>query len=226
VPELTHDTAEDGFHEIQLSGKQLVFLFMTATIVSVFIFLCGVLVGRGARDAGAIDPAQTSTVASNTPAVTTDAGPPAAEPPAPAESADDLSYHRRLQGEGAPAESLKKPADEPAPAAVPAPAPEPPAKQPAATVPQRTPAAADVPTSGRPGSHVIQLFASRDQAVAAKLVKQLNSKGYPAFLVAPESRSVPQTYKVQVGRYSEREAEQVARQLAKEGDFKPWIVSR
>ncbi len=42
----THD---DGFHEIQLNGKQLVFLFMAATVVSVVIFLCGVLVGRGVR---------------------------------------------------------------------------------------------------------------------------------------------------------------------------------
>jgi len=41
--------ADDHFHEIQLSGKQLVFLFMAATVVSVVIFLCGVLVGRGVR---------------------------------------------------------------------------------------------------------------------------------------------------------------------------------
>jgi hypothetical protein len=40
---------DDGFHEIQLNGKQLVFLFMAATVVSVVIFLCGVLVGRGVR---------------------------------------------------------------------------------------------------------------------------------------------------------------------------------
>ena len=44
---LTHHTQDDGFHEIQLNGKQLVFLFMAATVVSVVIFLCGVLVGRG-----------------------------------------------------------------------------------------------------------------------------------------------------------------------------------
>ena len=42
-------TENDGFHEIQLNGKQLVFLFMAATVVSVVIFLCGVLVGRGVR---------------------------------------------------------------------------------------------------------------------------------------------------------------------------------
>jgi hypothetical protein len=42
-------TPDDGFHEIQLNGKQLVFLFMAATVVSVVIFLCGVLVGRGVQ---------------------------------------------------------------------------------------------------------------------------------------------------------------------------------
>ncbi len=49
MTELSHDAADDGFHEIQLSGKQLVFLFMATTVVSVVIFLCGVLVGRGVR---------------------------------------------------------------------------------------------------------------------------------------------------------------------------------
>src|SRR5262245_24915814 len=42
-------TSENGFHEIQLNCKHLVFLFMAATVVSVVIFLCGVLVGRGVR---------------------------------------------------------------------------------------------------------------------------------------------------------------------------------
>ena len=46
---ITHDAVDDGFHEIQLSGKQLVFLFMATTAVSVMIFLCGVLVGRDVR---------------------------------------------------------------------------------------------------------------------------------------------------------------------------------
>jgi DedD protein len=39
--------SDEGFHEIQLNGKQLVFLFMAATVVAVVIFLCGVMVGRG-----------------------------------------------------------------------------------------------------------------------------------------------------------------------------------
>ena len=54
-PPLTTHAQDDGFHEIQLNGKQLVFLFMAATVVSVVIFLCGVLVGRGVRSAQDIE---------------------------------------------------------------------------------------------------------------------------------------------------------------------------
>ena len=39
--------SDQGVREIQLSGKQLVFMFMTATVAAVVIFLCGVMVGRG-----------------------------------------------------------------------------------------------------------------------------------------------------------------------------------
>ena len=46
---MAHELQDEGFHEIQLNGKQLVFLFMAATVVSVVIFLLGVFVGRGVR---------------------------------------------------------------------------------------------------------------------------------------------------------------------------------
>src|SRR5687767_6515297 len=42
----THD---DAFREIQLNGKQLVFLFMAGVVIFVVIFLFGVMVGRGVR---------------------------------------------------------------------------------------------------------------------------------------------------------------------------------
>ena len=35
---VTSRTHDDGFHEIQLSGKQLVFLFMAASVVAGVIF--------------------------------------------------------------------------------------------------------------------------------------------------------------------------------------------
>jgi cell division septation protein DedD len=45
--------SDQGFHEIQLTGKQLVFLFMAAVVLAVSIFLLGVSVGRGVRSSAA-----------------------------------------------------------------------------------------------------------------------------------------------------------------------------
>ncbi len=41
--------ADESFREIQLSGKQLIALFMAAAVVLIATFLSGVLVGRGVR---------------------------------------------------------------------------------------------------------------------------------------------------------------------------------
>ena len=107
---------DDGFHEIQLNGKQLVFLFMAATVVSVVIFLCGVLVGRGVRTnqlasaeaSGAATSGEPSPQQPPSPPQPTPAGSDptaAAPPPAPA---DDLTYFNRLEKKNAPAESPSK----------------------------------------------------------------------------------------------------------------------
>src|SRR4249920_2184739 len=96
----THD---DGFHEIQLNGKQLVFLFMAVTVVSVVIFLCGVLVGRNVRErtvAAADEAARGALVAEATPQPSAPVAPPAGSDPtaaAPPPTADDLSYFDRLE---------------------------------------------------------------------------------------------------------------------------------
>lgn len=214
---MTHDTSEDGFHEIQLSGKQLVFLFMATTVVSVVIFLCGVLVGRGVRADGAADPpiaagavASPSDAAPAAPA--TDA-PPSADVPTPVPDAE-LTYHDRLQQEK-PKEELKPTPPDARPQAAP------PASAPAAT--PVAAAAADVPTSGRPGAWVIQVQALSNRAAAGSVVKGLIAKGYPAFLQMPAKGAVA-IYRVQIGRYNDRrEAEQVARRLEKEEQFRPDI---
>lgn len=220
MSELSHDTAEDGFHEIQLNGKQLVFLFILVTFASVVIFLCGVLVGRGARAARGEEPAEISAEVTTpaSPQAVPDGGPPAAEPPAPAPEADELSYHKRLQGTDAPKDELKASTS----AKTTRPAPAQPA--PAARTDAAQPPAADAPASGRPGAWVVQVVALQDRLVATSLVTRLNGKGYPAFLVTTAAGSVPRMYKVQVGRYNDkREAEQIRQRLEKEEQFKPWI---
>lgn len=222
MPELSHDAAEEGFHEIQLSGKQIVFLVMVVTVVSAVIFLCGVLVGRGVRNERA--DAADETVAVSTPVTpppTATSPPTTTEPPSPpSEAADELSYHKRLQGETAPPESLKPQNQTP-------PAPQPTSPQPTnppAPAPVVTPpAASDVPTSGRPGSWIVQVTALRDAAAARNVVKDLVSKGFSAFLVNP-APDMPVIYRVQIGGFANRaDAEQIARRIEKEEQFKPQV---
>jgi cell division septation protein DedD len=248
VTDLLHDAADDGFHEIQLSGKQLIFLFVMTTAVSVVIFLCGVLVGRGVR-AEALSastgntPAVSSAVASNTASAVPDP-PTRTDPPAPT-AKTELTYPNRLESPNPPADDLKAEAQkstkatkatEPAKApeskadtkshSVPSPvaedAPPPPAPAPAETVKAPAPA----PTTGaQPGVWAVQVAALSDRSAASAVVQRLTGKGYSAFLVNPAPGAPVQSYKVQVGRFSDRsEAERVASRLQKEEQFKPWIL--
>jgi cell division septation protein DedD len=240
VPELSHDTTEDGFHEIQLSGKQLVFLFIVTTSVVVGVFLFGVLVGRGARDAHQDETPSATSSAAPAPAPAAAADPPTTEAPAPAgdgpEKPDDLSYADRLTKSSPAPETLKpkaedKPkAEEPrmppptaaAPSKEPAVKPQAPAPVPS---PARTPTPSDGPTTGKPGTWLVQVIATREPAVANSVVKRLTSKGYPAFLVNPVPGAPQPFYKVQVGRYGDRsEAEQVSQRIKKEEQFQSWIL--
>ena len=222
MTDLTHDGSEDGFHEIQLSGKQLVFLFMATTVVSVVIFLCGVLVGRSVRTEPPADPADPVAAAAPAPTDTVaEAAPLAAEPPVPApEGEPALSYKQRLESDKPPAETLK-PVDTPK-NATPAPAvvsdPDPPKPVPPPEKRERIPT-----TSARDG-WVVQIAALRDRQTANAIVQRLSGKGYPAFLVSPSAGAPAPVFKVQVGRYADKEqAEQIRRRLEKEEQFKPWI---
>jgi cell division septation protein DedD len=216
VADITHDLADDGFHEIQLSGKQLVFLFMATTVVSVVIFLCGVLVGRNAhveRPTAAADAALTTPAPAPAPAPVreqpvTQASATPTEPPSPPAD-DELTYRKRLESESAPSEKL---------------APQP-AARPEAVAPTAAKAAAEPSGAGaRQGRWVVQLVALRDHGAASSIVQRLSGKGYPAFMVNPASGTPNQVFKVQVGRYDDRgEAEKIARRLAREEKFKPWI---
>jgi len=125
-------TTEDGFHEIQLNGKQLVFLFMAATVVSVVIFLCGVLVGRGVRtertvaqvaalnDAPAPD-ILPSAPAATSPAIQAGADPRDAAPPAPVDEKSGAVTEDILPDSAKAAKAPPVPAEKPVPADKPAP---------------------------------------------------------------------------------------------------------
>src|SRR5437870_1467266 len=99
--------ADDAFHEIQLNGKKIVFLFMAATVVAVVIFLCGIMVGRGVRQQrGKLVAAETTsdpTADVALPASTPVTGAAGTSPAAQ----ENLSYPDRLAADTAPPETLE-----------------------------------------------------------------------------------------------------------------------
>jgi DedD protein len=233
---LASDLHDDGFHEIQLNGKQLVFLFMAATVVSVVIFLCGVLVGRGVKTERIVSSSDAPVAAEPAPkpaaAVT---APPAAgsdptvAPPPPA--VDELTYFNRLEKKSQPLEDLRPTAAVAPPAETSstrrekaAPAVAPPTAAPvipavAPPAPRQAGATPSVPGDG----YVVQVAALPEHD-ADTIARRLSSKGYGVFVVAP-GVAAPALYRVRVGKFkTRREAEAIASKLQKEEQFKPWIT--
>lgn len=226
---LASQTPDDGFHEIQLNGKQLVFLFMAATVVSVVIFLCGVLVGRGVRAerTASLSEATTASIEPTpqaAPAATTPAGSDPTAATAPPPTADDLSYFNRLEKQTQPTEELKATAPSASAAGTP-PATARQAPEPAPKVAAK-PAVKETPPPAAPAGdgYVIQVAAMPEHGVADAMAKRLSSKGYSAFVMAAGDAK-PTMYRVRIGKFkTKREAETVAARLQKEEQFKPWIT--
>lgn len=100
---------DEGIHEIQLKGKQLVFLFMAATVMAVVIFLCGVMVGRGVpvRATPVIDTPEQASF--NTGGAARDLSPVRAafsDSSTPVAAEEILTYPRRLEDPDPPAETF------------------------------------------------------------------------------------------------------------------------
>lgn len=204
MAEISRDAAEDGFHEIHLSGKQLVFLFMATTVVSVVIFLLGVVVGRRVPPETLMGDA-TGAVLEGTmadlPGAPPEPGQPGSEPPVPVpEEPDQFSYHERLQQVAPPPEQIAEPSPAQARQAEPAP-----------------PAA----ESG----WVAQIGAYSDRETADRMVETLKRSNFPAFVLPPTPGSPSAMFRVRVGPYKERrEAEAIAGRLERELQFDPFVT--
>jgi len=227
---------DEAFHEIQLNGKQLVFLFMAATVVSVVIFLCGVLVGRNVPRDRVVD-------------VTSANGDASSPTPAPAASSVETApAYTGLDRPGTKEEPPKKPEQRSAkvaepPAAVSSPPPvAAPIPEPKPSIPPVETAAPPVPATEKPlpvkepqpsataGSeptdkgYAVQIAAVNARSEADAMAKRLTSKGYSAYVLAP-ANGTPSVYRVRVGKFqTKREAETVATKLQKEEQLKPWVT--
>lgn len=232
--------SDDGFHEIQLNGKQLIFLCMAAALILVVAFLSGVLVGRGVS--ARVDSAAAVEAAASTPTglpegVEGDAQPQsAAAEPAPPITAvapatpieEDLSYRRRLEAAKPPSESVGRaeggaaPARPTTAASATKPSLPPPA---AAQVAAADPAAAKMGSAASaepPGpGYYLKVVAYRDRGQADGIAKRLSGKGYHAYVVPLSGRGL---YSVRVGKYkTRREADTTRRRLEKEEQLKSLI---
>jgi cell division septation protein DedD len=237
--------SDQSFHAIQLSRKQLVFLFMAAVIVAVSVFLLGVSFGRGVREISADAAAQPKGTESLPGTV-----------PAPTEvKPTDLTYHDALQGRGQPAGDAARGAPAPASAAPPAtvpastanppaaadqatakptatapppsatPPPNVPPSAPARTPPPQTtqpaarsgapPAASTLPAPAATGTW-LQTGAFSTLELAQASVAKLKGLKYPAS-VRTEPPGTSARFKVVVGPYASADVAKVRSQLQKDG---------
>ena len=232
---------DEGFREIQLNGKQLVFLFMAATVVLVVTFLFGLLVGRGAPGRPEAASAASVDVVPDQAVSPMPESPPPAAPAAgvqtenKAERPEELSYAERLLRDTPPDEKLKPAAPQAVEPAPPAPAvrepvvAQPPRERPAPAA--AAPVAARTATTGPAASDpagpgfAVQVSISETRREADQLANQLIAKGYPAFVVDPVKGTPKQIYRIRVGKYKTRkDAEEVLARLEKNEHFKPWIA--
>jgi len=225
---------DDSVREIQLNGKQVVFLFMTATAAAVVIFLCGVMVGRGVSAPPELSAISTTPLDPTAEVIYGEAGvPDALVSQSPAE--------RLASFEEPPIEADAEPLEPgpvapvvhepvPAPVAVPR-SSERPRTEPRGPDRQRAEAAEPVPvpaapppSAARPGdAFVVQVTAVRARSQADSIAAELTSKGFPAFVTSPETGAP--FFRVRVGPYQDGgEAKRVAARLEAEEQLSPWIT--
>jgi len=187
------------------SAKQLVFLSMTAAVVAVIVFLCGVLVGRGVpvrRPLGATAAAELGNGGAVDLGV---AGNPTEIDGSPL---DDLSYFSRLHSVEPAPETLE-----------------------ATTETQRDGEDGlgvtflEALVLSGDGDFAVQVTALRGADEAADVAAGLVEKGYPAFVVDPTPGTPVAVHRVRVGPYTDRtDADHIRDRLEIEEQFKPWVV--
>jgi len=136
----------------------------------------------------------------------------------PVSAQEDLTYAKRLEAPEPPPEPAVEPVVAPVAAVV----------ERKLEAPTPVPAAAReverAPSEPKGDGFVVQVAAvsSRDEADA--IARRLVSKGFRSFVTTP-GPGTPRVYRVRVGKYTDRrEAEGVARRLAQEEQFNPWIT--
>ncbi|HBO90919.1 MAG TPA: hypothetical protein DD460_09220 [Acidobacteria bacterium] len=205
--------SDDGIHEISLTGKILVFIFMATTVLLVVTFLLGVLVGRGARDLQGLNPkVLTSDVVEEDLVDQFEMAPEVVLPEDETVQMGDLSYPGRLTSPDVMQESVNPDSgliEEVLPSEV------------ESIITEQTPLAGSSLESVKVG-FTVQVTAVRSREDAEAMLEQLLSDDYPAYLLEPNAPA--ELYRVRVGQYQDqKEADDMQRRL-EEAQFPAWIT--
>ncbi len=201
---------DDGaYYEVQLNNKQLVFFFMATLAIAVVVFLCGVMVGRGVRDATLATVSNDIAAGTLTPSaektqLSTDKSKPKPK----------LDYPDRLETGSVPnkRESVKSESPETTLRKT----------RPKPAQPKPAPVRRAVTLGGSQGAFAVQVVALKTEDAARSLLSRLQNKNYRAYLEAGGEAGL---HRVRVGRFSTRaEAEKVVQKLRDEERFKPYIT--
>lgn len=209
--------AEQHFREIQLSGKQLVFLFMTSVAVAVAVFLLGVSVGRGLGPGAAPD----------TPEQVAEVLPPEDLPPPTEIGTEDLAYYDQLKDTETPAaESEPVSTTDSGTLAEPEPVAEPMVQAPETPTPTPAPVSAPEPPPAPSPKPVlvdgwsVQVNAFRSRANADRQAQELKEKGFAATV-----QSADGLHRVRVGPFADRtDANRIAARLRAEEGLRPSVT--
>jgi len=206
--------ADEGVHEIQLNGKQLVFLFMAATVVAVVIFLSGVMVGRGVGPAQAAALADVAdTPVDPTAAIGTSAPAATLTERQPVSTQEELTYAARLAGNTPPPEKLKETRPESAP----------PVRE---YAPVEGEPVTDAETASLltvpPGNGWSVQVGAYPRGTAEGIARGLAARGFPTFIL-PRDKGL---FAVRVGKYpNRRDADAMRVRLERDEQFKnPWVT--
>jgi cell division septation protein DedD len=209
-----------------LSTRHLILVFLAGVAVCGVFFSLGFLVGYNERSAR-MSPVteRVSTFATVPPTINPPLKAIPVRPRGAATSTTSVTPPRAPRQASAPA----SPPSEQELATVPGSAPPLTAPPPSSAKAEREPEPGAVATppagAGEVGiGFTVQIAASRTKQDAEALVKILEGRGYPVFLVAPEyAHANDNLYRVQVGPFTSREdAEKVRAKLKQEG-FKPFV---
>ena len=240
-------------NEFSPSPKQIVFLFMAATVVAVVVFLFGLLVGRGVpldravSGQGGRGAGPSISYMDERPATILERQ--SAEPSAAVLTGDDFSYGERLhRNQSSVGDDLLRTVDPEERLDVEAPRPMPDgddtARDDSALIESTSEMTEDLTPQSMPDhsnrerdrpaqdrsiveedGFTVQVMSLRDRAAAKRVASGLIEKGYEAFVEPAVDGAPVQVFRVRVGRYSDREeAERIKNRLEQNEELKPWIT--